>query len=142
MDSTVLVGFAKVIAISLVPVAIMGAVVHLAVLRDIAVRVGRHVPRPARPPEPARTPIEELAATLRRLQPLAHDPQPGVRMAKYRGIVAAYDGRLVEAARVLEVPTSLAELPESGFDRDAERLRLEYALAEAGLRWMPPARGC
>ncbi len=137
MDSTVLVGFAKVIAISLVPVAIMGAVVHLETLRDLALRVGRHVPRPARPPEPTCPPIEELAATLRRLQPLAHDPPPGVRMAKYRGIVAAYDSRLVEAAHVLEVPTSLDTLPEDGFDREAERLRLEYALAREGLRWMP-----
>lgn len=140
MDHIVLIGILKWMGISLVPVVIVGALVHLTALRGLLGAVGRRVPRPARAPEPAGPPIQELAATLRRLQPLAHDPQPGVRMAKYRGIVAAYDGRLVDAARVLEVPTSLAELPEGGFDREAERLRLEHSLTRAGLCWHSPSR--
>lgn len=140
MDPVVLIGLLKVLAISLVPVAIVGALVHVRTLRAVIGTVGRHVPRAPRAPEPTGPPIEELAATLRRLHPLASDPQPGVRMAKYRGIVSAYDGRLVEAARILEVPTALASLPEDGFDRAAERLRLEHALTEAGLRWQHRSR--
>jgi len=55
-------------------------------------------------------------------------------MAKQRGIVAAYDEVLVETARALGVPTTLAEVPD-GLDHEAERLRLEVALERAGLSW-------
>ena len=55
-------------------------------------------------------------------------------MARQRGIAAAYDDALVNTARALDVATTLGELPE-GFDREAERLRLEHALARAGLCW-------
>jgi hypothetical protein len=76
-----------------------------------------------------------VAADLRRLYPAAHFPQKGVRMPKQRGVLMAYDDRLVAAAHALEVPTTLPDLPAEGFDREAERLRLEYALTRAGLVW-------
>ena len=53
-------------------------------------------------------------------------------MARRRGTVAAYDDLLAQAARALGVPDLLTELPE-GTDRDAERLRLEHLLRDAGL---------
>ena len=55
-------------------------------------------------------------------------------MARHLGVVAAYDDALLGAARALDVPTSLAELPD-GIDREVERLRLEHALERAGLSW-------
>ena len=36
------------------------------------------------------------------------------------------------------MPTTLAELPE-GIDHEAERLRLEHALEQAGLSWQVQA---
>ena len=135
MDSAVLVGFLKVIGISLVPVAIMAAFIHARVLLGWCVTIGRrlHLLKTPDPP-PEGPPLEKLAADLRRLRPEVRSPRPGIAMARQRGIVAAYDGVLVQAARALGVPTTLAELPE-GFDHEAERLRLEHALERAGLSW-------
>ena len=92
-----------------------------------------------RPPEaPAGPPLEQLAADLRRLYPDAHFPQVGVQMAKQRGILLAYDERLVATAQALQVETTLTDLPVAGFDREAERLRLEHALSAAGIVWQLP----
>lgn len=85
--------------------------------------------------EPEGPPLQQLAADLRRLYPGAHFPEKGVRMPKQRGVLMAYDHRLLETARALEVPTTLDDLPLEGFDREAERLRLEHALTRAGLVW-------
>ena len=135
MDGTVLFGFLKVIGISLVPVAFMSVLIHGRAIHDRYLAVGRrlHVLAPARIP-PAGPPLEKLAADLRRLRPQARAPRPGVAMAKQRGIVAAYEEVLLRTARALGVSTTLAELP-SGIDHEAERLRLEHALTEAGLSW-------
>ena len=135
MDDTVLVGFAKVIGISLVPVALFGAALHARAIIERGTAWGRRlhlVPTPA--PVPSGPPLEKLAADLRRLRPMARSPKPGVPMARQRGIVAAYDNVLRDTARTLSVPTNLTELPE-GIDREAERLRLEHALEVAGLSW-------
>jgi hypothetical protein len=123
-------------ALALAPVAMMFLARHLPRalprLRRLLIRV--HLWR--RPPVAlAGPPLEQLAADLRRLYPGAHFPQKGVRMPKQRGVMLAYEQRLVETARALDVPTSLDDLPAEGFDREAERLRLEHALTEAGLVW-------
>jgi hypothetical protein len=135
MDSTVLFGLLQVVAISLLPVAIVGAFLHARVLLDHGLRLARRLhlvrPPPVRPDGP---PLETLAATLRRLRERVRSPRPGTAVARQRGIAAAYDDALVNTARALEVPTTLADLPE-GFDREAERLRLEDALEQAGLCW-------
>jgi hypothetical protein len=140
MDGTVLFGFLKVIGISLVPVAFMSALIHGRAIHDRCVAVGRrfHLLAPA-PIPPAGPPLEKLAADLRRLRPQARAPRPGVAMAKQRGIVAAYEEVLLSTARALGVSTTLAELP-SGIDHEAERLRLEHALTEAGLSWQVQER--
>ncbi len=135
MDTVVLLGLLKVIAISLVPVGIMAAFLHARFLMDGCVHLGRRVHLLAPPETPtAGPPLEVLAADLRRLRPEVRSPRPGIAMARQRGIVAAYDEVLVRVAGTLEVPTTLAELPE-GFHHDAERLRLEHALELAGLSW-------
>ncbi len=135
MDGTVLYGFLKVIGISLVPVAVFGAALHARALLDRCVGLAQRRHLLASPgPVPTGPPLEKLAADLRRLRPQARSPRPGVPMARQRGIVAAYDQVLVDTARTLAVPTTLASLHE-GFDREAERLRLEHALEVAGLSW-------
>ena len=85
-----------------------------------------------RPPEPSVPAIEELAAALRRVRPLVLAPAPGTPMARRRGTTAAYDDLLGQAARALGVTDLLTDLRE-GTDREAERLRLEHLLREAGL---------
>ncbi len=135
MDGTVLLGFLKVIGISMVPVVLFGAALHAEAIFQRCTSLGRRVhlvPTPA--PMPSGPPLEKLAADCRRLRPLARSPKPGVTMARQRGIVAAYDNVLTDTARTLAVTTNLTELPQ-GIDREAERLRLEHALEVAGLSW-------
>ncbi|MGY1807404.1 hypothetical protein ACI8AF_08530 [Blastococcus sp. SYSU D00669] len=87
-----------------------------------------------RPPaEPPRRPIELVAADVRRLSRQLDRIPAGAPQARRRGLQAAYEDVLVEAARLLEVPHTLRVLP-AGRARDAERRRLEIALAAAGLR--------
>ena len=89
----------------------------------------RVAPQPEGPTGPA---IEDVARALRRLRPEVMTPAPGTTMARRRGTTMAYDDLLGEAARALAVPDALSGLPE-GTDRDAERLRLEHQVREAGL---------
>lgn len=136
MGVTVVRGLLGVLAIGLAPLAVLLLV--LAATRRS--REGRCLPngwplRRRRVAEPTGRPIEELAADLRRLYPAAHFPRPGVRMPKQRGVLMAYDQRLVETAEALGVASHLTDCPLEGYDRSAERLRLELALAEAGLVW-------
>lgn len=135
MHLHVLAGLLTLCAIALVPVFFLVAFEHRQTIGSRCGGVSHRLRlrRPA-PAAPAGPPIEKLAADLRRLYPLAHFPRPGTRMPKQRGATAAYDGVLELAARALEVPTTLAELPE-GFDHEVERLRVEHALAAAGLSW-------
>ncbi|SFK86731.1 hypothetical protein [Geodermatophilus ruber] len=88
--------------------------------------------RPAEPVLPPRRPLEAVAADLHRLsRQLARVPA-GVPMARRLGLQAAYDDVLGEAAVLLEVPHTLGREP-AGLPRDVERLRLQAALADAGL---------
>ena len=99
----------------------------------------RSARRRARGLEPARSPnrpLQEVAGDLRRLgRELACVPT-GVAQARRRGLTAAYDDVLVEAARLLEVPEVLRATPE-GSGRDLERMRLLSSLEAAGLRVGP-----
>jgi hypothetical protein len=105
----------------------------------ISRRYRRLRPRPA---APAGAPIEEIAANLRRLQAWLDtyaDPQPlPGKATKLAATVIAYDRVLADACRALEIPESLAET--HGIDREAERLRLQSALADAGLVLGSPRR--
>jgi len=93
-------------------------------------RVRAHLAPP--PPAPSVPPIEDLAAALRRVRRDVLTTAPGTPMARRRGTVAAYDDLLGQAARALDVPDLLVDLRE-GTDREAERLRLEHLLRQAGL---------
>jgi hypothetical protein len=83
-------------------------------------------------PPPQRRPIELVAADLRRLARQLERVPAGAPMARRRGLQAAYDDVLVEAALQLAVPQTLTGPPD-GRSRDAERLRLQAALSAAGL---------
>ncbi len=76
-------------------------------------------------------PVERVAADLRRLGAELAVVPSGTPVARRRGLLAAYDDVLVEAAEILEVPHGLTTvLPEA---REVERLRLLAALEDAGL---------
>ena len=88
---------------------------------------------PEEPFEMARRPIQDVAADLRRLAQAVSLVPAGTPQARRLGIQAAYDDVLIEAAGQLELPQTLRETPV-GRARDAERRRVEAALAAAGLR--------
>jgi|tagenome__1003787_1003787.scaffolds.fasta_scaffold20751060_2 hypothetical protein len=113
----------------------LGCVLYAPEIVDRSIRVGRflHILRPL-PPMPDGAPLERIASDLRRLQPEARRHRQGTPQAKYRGVVAAYDDVLLDACRALEIPTPLAALPE-GLEREAERMRVEFALEQAGVRF-------
>jgi hypothetical protein len=136
METNPFPAVATYVALALAPVLMLLAVRHLPRLlpRTRVLLIRMHLWR-REPIAPSGPPLEKVAADLRRLYPAAHFPQKGVRMPKQRGVLMAYDDRLVDAAHALEVPTLLSDLPAEGFDREAERLRLEHALVEAGLVW-------
>lgn len=87
---------------------------------------------PARPPRPVGPPIERLARDLRRLRREAWEHEPGTPVAKHRGVVMAYDDRLVDACRALGIHTDLAHL-KFEVERETERLRVEYEIEKSGI---------
>ena len=92
-----------------------------------------HRVRPPRP-TPAGLPIEDIAANLRRLQRWLDayadsQPIPG-KATKVTAASMAYDRVLVDACHALDVPEGLDGT--EGLDREAERLRMQAALTDAG----------
>jgi hypothetical protein len=116
--------------------AIVGGVVGSVALMGWLARLvfgSARLPLPHRAtPAPVGRPIEQVAADLRRLGAQLARVPAGAPMARRRGLQAAYDDVLVEAAALLEVPHALDTVPP-GRSREVERLRLQTALAEAGL---------
>jgi len=135
MDSVVLLGLAQIIGLALVPLTIVSLILHGRGLLKRVIAIGRRLglvaPLVEQPDGP---PLEELAATLRRLHPAVRSPRAETPTVRQQGILAAYDGVLVAAAAALDVPTTLTELPD-GLDHEAERLRVEHELQQAGLSW-------
>ncbi|MCW2829300.1 MAG: Conserved putative rane protein [Marmoricola sp.] len=132
---SVAIGVLTFIGICLAPVAFVSALLHGHQIAALVVSLGRRLGLVAPPPTPpSGPPLEKLAADLRRLRPQVRCPRQGLGAARIRGTRAAYDGVLILTARALEVETILGDLPD-GFDREAERLRLEDALEQAGLSW-------
>lgn len=138
MERTVVVGLLQVVGISLAPVLLVLAFARVprAWAWTVEVLLPR-LPHRREPEAPTGPPLEKLAADLRRLHPDVHHPRPGTRMAKQQGVQLAYDERLAAAGTALDVPTGLLELPLYCLEREAERMRLEHALTNAGLVWQP-----
>jgi hypothetical protein len=141
MDGVVFMGLAQIIGLALLPVALVSFFLHARGLLRRALSLGRRVGLVAPLAEqPEGPPLEELAATLRRLHPAVRSPRAETTPVRQQGILAAYDGVLVAAAAALGVPNTLADLPE-GLDREAERLRVEHELQLAGLSWQATRSG-
>lgn len=112
----------------------LGAAFYLFLCQDEIGRAWRsYRVRVAPSPEvPTARAIEDVARSLRRLRRQLLAPGPGTTMARRRGTAAAYDDLLADAARALGIPDTLSGVPE-GLAREAERLRMEHLLREAGL---------
>lgn len=111
----------------------LGATVGIALYQgELARSFRRLVDRvsPA-PPPPAGPTIQRIARDARRLRAELISA-PGTPMARRLGAEKAYDDLLCDACRALGIDDTLSGLPP-GTDRDAERLRVEYELGEAGL---------
>jgi hypothetical protein len=78
-----------------------------------------------------RRPLERVAADVRRLTRELSMVPGGMPMARRRGLLAAYDDVLIEAAELLDVPHQLATEPAG--TRELERMRLLAMLEAAGL---------
>ena len=141
MDGVVLLGLVQIIGLALVPLALVAFFLHARGLLQRAIALGRRLGLVAPLVElPDGPPLEELAATLRRLHPAVRSPRAETTKVRQRGILAAYDGVLVAAAAALDVPTTLADLAD-GLDHEAERLRVEHELQKAGLSWQVTESG-
>jgi hypothetical protein len=143
MGSTSLAaGMVKLGLAGVLPVLLVWTVLHLDRIGRGTVAVLRRcrlLPPPKPDPEPARRPLEDIAADLRRLGTALRDVPRGTSWARHLGVKLAYDDALGAAAQALDVPHALADLP-LGLDRDLERLRVEDALRAAGLRFAPRKR--
>lgn len=93
---------------------------------------GRFNGRTPRGPMATVAPIQEVAASVRRLRRLLESLPPGTSYVRATGVAHAYDQLLVTACNQLEVPTRLLELPD-GKPRILERIRVEFMLGESGL---------
>jgi hypothetical protein len=95
--------------------------------------VGAYLRRRRRGPEPVCPPIERLAVDLRRVHRTLVEFPPGTPAVRRRAARQAYDALLAQACTAVDVPHRLDALAE-GVDREVERLRVEEALREAGIR--------
>jgi hypothetical protein len=76
--------------------------------------------------------VQEVAADLRRLARELAGVPAGAPFIRWQALQTAYDRVLTEAAELLEVPHTLADLP-MGTARDIERLRVVCTLEASGL---------
>jgi hypothetical protein len=128
-----LVVWALVTAVTCVAALLPAGDRHLHKRAGAAVSRRWHRLRPPRP-TPAGPPIEDIAASLRRLQRWLDtyadsQPIPG-KATKVFAASMAYDRVLADACHALEVPEALDGT--EGIDREAERLRMQAALTDAG----------
>lgn len=126
-------GAFSILAATAATAAGIALVLHARQLAAGGLRLGRRLRLlpPAAPP-PVGMPLERIARDLRRLRPQLVHPA-GQPVARYRGVVAAYDDALVDACRALGIATDLPGLPP-GLDRETERLRVEVELERAGVQ--------
>jgi hypothetical protein len=82
--------------------------------------------------QPTGRPIEEIASNIRRLGAAYYGAAPGRSWVKTEAFRRAYEQALDEGCRALEITTDLLIL-EPGTEHEAERMRVEHLLMEAGL---------
>jgi hypothetical protein len=139
LESTSLAsGIVKLALAATFPVLLIWVVLHMGMIGRAVVRTLRWL-RIVPPPKPPRVPLERIAADLCRLSTAIRDVPPEASRARKHGLLLAYDDVLGKAALALDVPQSLGTL-RLGLDRDLERLRVEQALRDGGLRFGPRKR--
>jgi hypothetical protein len=84
-------------------------------------------------PEPEGRPIEAIAADLRRLCTRYHGLDPRTSFVKVEAVRGAYDRVLGECCAALGRDHLLGVL-QVGPELDMERERVEYVLADSGVR--------
>jgi hypothetical protein len=133
--SIVASGLALAVIAAVLPSGMIWLLSHADEIGSRIMAMGRrwHLLRPA-PVLTHDPPIERIAADLRRLSAAVRPVPPGTPAVRRRGLQMAYDETLAAACRALDVQHSLGELAD-GVDREVERLRIEAALEEAGLRF-------
>jgi hypothetical protein len=140
--TTVTAGITKLAIAAVLPVMLLYCALHLGKIGRGGLRVLRFlriVPKPGPPPPPPRVPLERIVADLCRLSTAMRYVPAEASKARKHGLLLAYDDVLGQAALALDVPHALSELP-LGMDRDLERMRVEGALRESGLRFGPRKR--
>jgi hypothetical protein len=120
----------RLVLITAVPVAVFGVLGLVSRWLTRQWRSARHRPHPETPVR-RRRPVELVAADLRRLAAELSMVPSGTPVARRRGLLAAYDDVLCEAAAALEVPEHLTGASPAA--RELERMRLLAALEAAGL---------
>jgi hypothetical protein len=91
---------------------------------------------------PSAVSIERVAADLRRVARVLEGYQaasPAISMVKWRGAQLAYEDRLADACRALDIPQQLAETTAGMHEFEVRRV--ERALLRAGLAFTPPWGG-
>jgi hypothetical protein len=136
MDGGIVLGILAVVALSIGSALMLRLLVNSPVVitwfADEALPCLRR--RLARQPveQPLGRPIQDIASSIRRLGAEYHGGPRGRSWVKSEAFRRAYDEALAEACRALEVDSDLLELAP-GTERDAERLRVEHLLMDAGL---------
>ena len=121
-----LIGLLAVVACTAMLGLVVGGALYAGSLGRLAHRHRRF------PPRPTGRPLEQVVADLHRIRAEVLAPAPGASKVRRDATLAAYDDVLAEACRALDVPDLLDTLPP-GTERDAERLRVEWLLEQAGV---------
>src|SRR5262249_3749147 len=116
------------------PTLVFGVIVHAGRIVGVLATLARRL-RLLRdpPPIPVEPPIEQVAASLRRIARELAGLPPGTTQVRRRALLLAYDDLLQTACRELAIRHALGEVL-SRWDREVERLRVEVCLQEAGLQ--------
>jgi hypothetical protein len=133
MGTMPVVQVAEMVLALVAPSLLFALVVHADRIAEAVLRLLHWLhllPEPA--PRPDDPPIEQVAASLRRLDREAGILPPGTPQSRRRALQLAYDDLLRTACRALAIRHELDDLPP-GWDREVERMRVETSLERAGL---------
>jgi hypothetical protein len=135
VDGGIVLGIAAVVALSISSAVMLRLLLHSPtvinwVADDVLPAVRRRLGRQAE--QPVGRPIQDIAASIRRLGAAYYGGPPGRSWVKTDAFRRAYEQALVEGCQALEITTDLITI-EPGTEHDAERLRVEHLLTDAGL---------
>jgi hypothetical protein len=135
VDGGIALGIVIVVALSVSSALTLRLLLHSPVVinwvaDDLLPDLRRRWHRPLE--QPVGRPIQEIAASIRRLGTAYYGGPPGRSWAKTDALRRAYEQALAEGCQALEISTDLITI-QPGTEHDAERLRVEHLLMAAGL---------